>query len=142
MAKKKKWYEMSYSGTKLTVEATQIHISTLLKKYGIVDVQHTTMGSSYIIRFLYNGQGYQLNLELTGKESEQQQRQKFRAFYWYMKTRLEALEFGITTFEKEFISARLITMANGAVKTVGDIVEEQSERLTYGQSLWLPYKKD
>ena len=54
--------------------------------------------------------------------------QSMRMFYWYLKSKLEAILFGLNDVTKEFLDSVLVSLPGGRVETVSDIIIEQIKR--------------
>jgi hypothetical protein len=48
--------------------------------------------------------------------------QSMRLLYWYLKSKLEAVLFGLTDISHEFLSEALFRLPNGQATTVGDYI--------------------
>jgi hypothetical protein len=46
-----------------------------------------------------------------------------RLAWWYIKTKLEAVQFGLVTAEREFFSQIMVALPQGGTGTVGDLAE-------------------
>ena len=51
--------------------------------------------------------------------------QSMRIMYWYLKSKLESILYGLKDFSQEFLSDILVSLPNGNVETVGDIIIPQ-----------------
>ena len=49
---------------------------------------------------------------------------EWRLLWWYLKSRLEAVRFGIESMEQTFMSQVLISLPNGQQTTIGEIISE------------------
>ncbi len=47
-----------------------------------------------------------------------------RLMWWYLKVKLEAVRFGLESFEKEFLSSVLTNLPGGKVGTIGEVAVE------------------
>lgn len=58
-----------------------------------------------------------------------------RLAYWYLKTKLEAVQFGLVTAEREFLAQVMVALPDGSTGTVGDTVDDSLDR---GSGFFLP----
>lgn len=104
----------SYAHTSVGAGRTKEQIESLLKKVGAVgfrwDSELPEMRASEnacgfeqlsaMIRWHGRNLAFRLRIEYV---EERQQRQNLRALYWYLKAKIEAIEFGIVDLEQEFM---------------------------------------
>ena len=132
----------AYNGTSTTVANSQEAIRKILNKYGADGVQFSEEWKTrrIMVRFLYSVGSVQYSVLFivpipdvdmktptgrTRKESQtallqaQTHRQIWRAVHWAIKSRMEAVEFGIETFQEAFMSHFEIP---GTSSTIGDVV--------------------
>lgn len=57
--------------------------------------------------------------------NEPQPNQSMRILYWYLKSKLEAILYGMNDATKEFLSEVLISLPNGKQTTVGEHIIDQ-----------------
>lgn len=48
-----------------------------------------------------------------------------RLLWWYIKSKLEAVSYGLVSFEKEFLSQVMMSLPSGSVVTIGEVAAEQ-----------------
>jgi hypothetical protein len=60
-----------------------------------------------------------------GTLNEPQPSQSMRLLYWYVKSKLEAVMFGLTDASHEFLSHVLVSLPGGRMETVGSIIIDQ-----------------
>src|SRR5437588_2913985 len=129
----------SYGDTSVPVDRTQGQIRTLLQKHHIGGVHFGEDWGRHLIWFsffkmktmdeghevpmtvkmqvpLYPNPARWLSAPQTARD--QRQRQVWRALYHYLKSQLDAVEFGLRTFEDVFMSD--ISLQDG--KTIGEHV--------------------
>lgn len=104
----------SYANTNVSVGKTKEQIETLLQRVGAVGFQwnsglpelrdsENACGFEQItagIRWHNRDLAFRLRIEFIG---ERRKRQCLRALYWYLKAKVEAIEFGIVDLEQEFM---------------------------------------
>jgi len=104
----------SYANTTVGAGRSKEQIELLLKKVGAIGFNWVSH-----IPFKEDGEGIegleQLNAMLRWQSrkvslrlsirwvTDKQQRQNLRALYWYLKAKIEAIEFGIVDLEQEFM---------------------------------------
>ena len=131
-----------YSNTKIAPEQTKADIEKLLKEHGVKDIQWTTYQSKTTLQFiwrvtvkgvereiafcfappniqvgrrLYNPHAYR-----TEKVQMLHEPAAYRILWWYLKAKLEAVQFGLETLEKEFMSHILVSLPDGSSVTFGE----------------------
>jgi hypothetical protein len=135
----------SYQDTSVPVSRSQEGIRTLLQKHGTRAVNFSEDWGLAQLGFQFvkmkkvpsekPGETYEIplivkmsipmwkdpkyKLRATANEVAQRERQVWRALYWYIKSQLEAVEFGLRTFEDVFMSD--IQMSQDG-RTIGDFV--------------------
>lgn len=104
----------SYANTSVSAGRTKEQIEALLQKVGAVGFQwlsnlpYTLDGEriggfdqlTAAICWHDRQQAFQLRVEW---DDERRQRQNLRALYWYLKAKIEAIQFGIVDLEREFL---------------------------------------
>lgn len=127
----KKPSELPYRGTKVSIRDTISNIKELLYKYGLIGHQITEYGKSFRLVFvlLRDDKKYAFQFELIIPDNERFARQKFRAFYWHLKSRLEAVDFGLFTLQEAFMPEMLIQLSNGNVSTVKSALQSDNQKL-------------
>jgi len=146
----KKWYDKPYANTKVPVQETLSQIKGLLNKYNVIGIQETEYQNIIQIRFVLEENGEKIPFEFTitlpsnknEKSIESQQKQYMRAYYYYLKSKIEMIkDFGIKAFKNEFMAERLLKLPNGQLRTLGQVIKDQEEKLSYGENLFLPLKE-
>lgn len=105
----------SYANTSVGAGRTKEQIEALLHKVGAIGFRWDSglpYGEEFnggavgfeqlaaLIRWHGRKLAFRLRIEY---ETERQQRQNLRALYWYLKAKIEAIEFGIVDLEQEFM---------------------------------------
>ena len=137
----------AYDSTSTPVASSQEAIRRILSKYGADGVQFSEDWKQHLImvRFLYSVGPIQYSVIFkvpiaevgtetsTGRKRKGTQMEKlraqahrgiWRAVFWAIKSRMEAVEFGIETFQEAFMSHFEIP---GTDKTIGDAILPQIE---------------
>jgi hypothetical protein len=105
----------SYANTSVGAGRTKEQIESLLKKVGAIGFRWDSAlpyGKEFnggavgfeqlsaMIQWHSRKLAFRLRIEY---DTERQQRQNLRALYWYLKAKIEAIEFGIVDLEQEFM---------------------------------------
>lgn len=88
--------------TRVPVVKSRSDIEQVLTRYGADGFGFASFGNAAEIHFRYNGKHFKFRVEIP--ESEQENRQRWRALLLVIKAKLEAIESGISTFEQEFLA--------------------------------------
>ena len=129
-----------YSNTTVPMEKTKAEIEILLKAYGVKGIQWTSIGNEEDLKFLMEVtvRGVRRELAFQVKPSQVQitkrvpgrglvktedRNQEYRLLYWWIKSKLEAVYWGLSTIEKEFLSQVIVSLPNGPT-TMGDVAQE------------------
>jgi hypothetical protein len=103
MQKKKHPYE----GTQIAPEKSQVEITKLLKEFGCTGIRWTDMvGELPLLEFIYK-------IEIG-----------MRLLYWHIKSELEAVAYGLKTFEQVFLSEIIMSLPDGSTATFGEAVKD------------------
>ena len=148
MKKEKKWYEKPYAQTRKSVDESISDIKKLLNKYEIEAIQDTRFRDQINIRFILIENDKKLPFEFTIKlpsnsepKAERKQRQYIRAYYYYIKSRVELIsDFGIKSFSEEFATDRILKLPNGQIRSIGQIIKDQEGKLNNAE-LYLPFQE-
>jgi len=133
---------LPYANTKIAPEETKAEIEKLLHEHGITDIQWTTYQGETTLKFLYKVtiKGVEKEVMFAFKppiihmKKKQYSRQNYRyetitmdnapvsyrLLFWYLKAKLEAVQFGLETVEKEFMSHILVALPEGKETTLGE----------------------
>ena len=131
-----------YSDTKADPTTSEVQISKLLEEYGVSGTQWTkdfskkTVSLRFVVEAEIKGKRMNIAIELIPPLFEARRRtydqisgryekiyapnwaQSFRLLYWYLKTKLEAIAYGLTTVEKEFLSDIVHKLPDGSTQTL------------------------
>ncbi len=125
---------IAYAETPVSVETSQAQIRKLLQKFQVGAVRFTSFPSSALLEFVREEKGrsvpYRISIRpklkersrTAGKELDRAERQVWRVVYWWLKAKLEAIEFGLLEFEREMLPFMLISDSQGHTATVGDVL--------------------
>ena len=97
----------SYAATTVTPAQSREHVQDLLEKIGAVGFRWSMTVGAPAEEVLEAGLKFDervLAFRLkVAYEDEREHRQKMRALYWYLKTKVEAIIFGLVDLEEEFL---------------------------------------
>lgn len=121
----------SYSNTTVGAGRSKEQIEILLKKVGAIGfnwVSHIpfkedggeTVEGLEQLNAMLRWQGRKVSFRLAIRwVTDKQQRQNLRALYWYLKAKIEAIEFGIVDLEQEFMPYMLAPSGNTLYDELG-----------------------
>ena len=143
----------AYLKTKVHYNRTQEVISELLEKRGITEIRFSQNINQIMLEFNYPlkqqnktfkmGVRFVLDFPQSDNDKQRQQyrNQYYRALYYMLKSKFEAVEFGIREFGQEFLGDLVYQLPNGKTATIAEIISPQVEKsITEGTSevLMLP----
>lgn len=126
-----------YDRTEIDVGKSQMDIQNLLLEYGAEGIQWIIVRDglpklAFVIEANINGTSRKLGVQIDPpiirpKNSPQgiNYQQSMRLLYWYVKSKLEAVAYGVKTFEKEFMDDLIYTLPDGRNVKVSDIILKQ-----------------
>ena len=124
----------AYKSTQVNWAKSQASIAKLLTSQGIQDVRFTFLQTqnSLICEFNYPTKienkdvniGVRIILPIP-KDDEKAKNQIHRALFYYLKTKFEALNFGLVEFMQEFMPHLLIKELSGRQRTLYQIISPQ-----------------
>lgn len=128
---KKKPKELPYYATKISVRDTITKIKDLLIKYNLLGTQITEFGKTFRLVFALerSDKKYAFQFNIIIPDDPKFARQKFRAFYWHLKSRLEAVDFGLFTLQEVFMPELLVQLPDGLITTVKDALQANNQKL-------------
>ena len=114
----------AYKTTQVHWGKSQANICKLLSRHGVQDVRFTLLESqgSIICEFNYLGEidghnttfGVRVQVPIpSGRDAERLKNQAHRALFYYLKSKFEALSFGLVEFVKEFLPYLVIPTKTG-----------------------------
>ncbi len=94
----------SYINTPVAPGKTKDDIETLLQRVGAVGFRWSTFQGRDTLEAGLEWQERNVAFRLTvDYEDERQRKQRLRALYWYLKAKIEAIQFGLVDLEREFL---------------------------------------
>ncbi len=135
--------KLSYYRTTVPIYKSQNEIKKVLQKFGLQGERFTIYKGIGVIEFVLLKEGKEMafRFKFDLPEKEIHQRQVYRTLFHYLKNRFMAVEFGITTVEKEFLQELVLKLPDGRDITVKELVEDQLSQLEFKSTLQLPFKK-
>lgn len=129
----KDYKKLNYYRTTVPIYKTQNEIKTVLEKFNLQGTRFTEYKNVGIIEFilLKDNKEIAFRFKYDLPEKESLRLQVYRALFYYLKNRFLAVEFGITTVEKEFLQEIIIKLPNGNTTTVKELVEDKVMKLQY-----------
>ena len=124
--------DLPYYTTKVSIRDTITHIKDLLGKYNLLGTQITEYGKTFRLVFALEKENkkYAFQFEVNIPNDSRFARQKFRAFYWHLKSRLEAVDFGLFTLQDIFMPELLVQLPDGAITTVKKALQSNQKLLS------------
>lgn len=131
--------EAPYKTTTVPWERTKGQIEKLLNDYGVEGTQWTNYKGKEDLKFIVNAEVQGVYRELMiqveppqmfirkrvprqGMVKMENKNQAYRLLYYWIKSKLEAVMWGLSTIEKEFLSQVTVALPDGTT-TVGAIME-------------------
>jgi hypothetical protein len=132
-----------YASSQTDPEQTQMNINKLLRGYGVSGLQWTTLFDqnkvelSFLVEAEINGVKKEIGINVTppvfaaprrtwNSKSGRYEKvyapnwaQSFRLLYWWLKAKLEAVAYGLTSVEQEFLSQVIVSLPTGQQTTIG-----------------------
>lgn len=132
-----------YASSKADPDRTQMEINKLLQSYGISGMQWTTdfknakVSLAFTVETEFEGVRKLVGIKFEPKAFAVKRKtwnqrgyyetvwaanwgQTFRMLYWQLKAKLEAVAYGLTSVEKEFLSQVMVSLPSGETTTIGE----------------------
>ena len=137
-----------YQGTESDPDKTRMQIDKLLRDFGVSGVQWTTdydhnrVGLAFMVETEIRGVKKQIGIKIEPPVFVAQRKtwnprmgkyervyapnwaQSFRLLFWWLKAKLEAVAYGLTSVEQEFLSQVVVKLPSGQQTTVGAALVE------------------
>lgn len=146
---KEQYSKLPYKGTAINRGKTYGEVIGLLEQHGIKDYQFTKFQGTDVLAFplkikrrdvevgfmvkltvprlmypISVGKGYNKKKTITYLENE-----SWRIFWWHLKSKLEAIEFGISDEVKEFMYNIAHALPDGREISLGEMITENLQQL-------------
>ena len=136
----------SYNDTSVTIEKTQSQIGAMLERHDALGYQFTSdfAASQFQLRFQLEVEvdntrlKVMVQLSIPRGEDAQEQRANMRALLNFLKSQLEAIEFGIVKAADVFLPYIEVSLPSGATGTVKDAFQPSMRGIASGGLLQLP----
>ncbi|KKL96005.1 hypothetical protein LCGC14_1848800 [marine sediment metagenome] len=94
----------SYANTAVPSHRSKEQVEELLKKVGAVGFRWSSFGGQETLEAGLEWNDGKIAFRLVvNYEDDRQRKQKLRALYWYLKAKVEAIQFGLVDLEQEFL---------------------------------------
>jgi hypothetical protein len=136
-----------YGSTKVDPDKTKGQITKLLRDYGCEAIQWTedfrinSIELKFIVETEIQGVKKQIAIHVIPPIIYQSRRrwnpkgfyekvnapnfaQSMRLLYWWLKSKLEAVAYGLSSVEKEFLSQVMVSLPDGSSTTVGETMSK------------------
>ena len=135
-----------YIDTTVPYERTKAEIEILLRSYGVKGIRWTSLeGQDDVLEFIIEAevQGVKKQLGIAVKPphiyikkrlpgrgivNTENVNQEYRLLFHWIKSKIEAVVWGLSTIEKEFLSEVTLRLPNGQMSTVGEVVIDLMSR--------------
>jgi hypothetical protein len=129
-----------YADTEVPYERTKAEIEILLKSYGVKGIRWTSLeGQDDVLEFIIEAtlQGVKKQLGIAvkpphifiqkklprqGLVQTENINQEYRLLFYWIKSKIEAVVWGMSTVEREFLSEILLKLPDGSQSNVGAVV--------------------
>jgi hypothetical protein len=115
-----------YAGTTVPVGRTQQQIEVLIQNHGAVkshffkDFEAKELVFAWERKVLVDGRPMIQPLMHRLSFEDLKEVQAYRALFWHLKHKFEAVEFGIVTFEEEFLPYFVVKLPDGVNGTIAE----------------------
>ena len=138
--------KIPYADTKISSEQTKAEIERMLKQNNIKNMQWTSLEGDDTLKFMQEVEVKGVKRRLifqvrppkifTKKRSYNIKAQRYekitvpleatawRLVFWYLKNKLDAVKYGLSTLEQELMPQILTSLPDGSETTVGQIIEK------------------
>lgn len=142
--------DIPYAGTKISAAKTKMDIELMLKEFGIVAMRWTDTPDSikgfelplleFIVKTEINGVEKEIGFKIQPPLLKARKRvngkygnvvttsvpeQSMRLLFWYLKSRLEAVKFGLEEIQDAMLSKVMVNLPDGTISTVAETIKTQ-----------------
>ncbi len=94
----------SYANTAVPSHRSKEQVEELLRRVGAMGFRWSSFGSRETLEAGLEWDGGRMAFRLqVDYEDDREHKQKLRALYWYLKAKVEAIQFGLVDLEQEFL---------------------------------------
>jgi hypothetical protein len=130
---------VAYRSTAVPVSRTQEVIRKLFQRYSVLGCQFTDNFETgeIVLRFVrrVNDIPRTVQIKLSAEGNE---RQAYRQLYYWIKSQLEAVDFGLLKFESAFLAHFEWMLEDGTMVTIGELVAPRLAEQGHGRLLAAP----
>jgi len=144
--------KIPYSGTVKDPETSMADIGKMLRQFGINDFQWTTLWSKEDVRLKFiveTRDGRVVPIQIVPPPLKLKKRiydealgrtvikevpswpQALRLLHWYLKAKLQAVAYGLRTFNEEFLADTLVRSPTGEEVTIAEVIIPRLEAKGY-----------
>ena len=143
--------KIPYLDTEITAAQSRIDIENLLNEFGIKDTRWTHLEGDTVLEFIWHFEekgvkksvAFKLKppvIQVRGKAKREiiggkvrwtgplvwkrAENAEWRLMWWWLKSKLEAVRYGLETMEQALMSQVMVPLPNGRVTTIGEILSE------------------
>jgi len=126
------YWKLPYYNTQVPIYRTQDKLKIFLQKFNLTGTRFTEYKNVGIIEFILLKDGKELMFRFKYDLPEERYRpQIYRGLFHYLKNRFIAIEFGITSVEKEFLQELVLKLPDGTDSTIKEIMQDKIMNLEY-----------
>jgi molecular chaperone DnaK (HSP70) len=134
-----------YSNTKVPFEKTKAKLEKLLKSYGVRKIVWASDDNEEVLMFevLAHVKGIERGITIQIKPPHivldkrqygrmvhtENKNQEWRLVFHWVKSKIEAVMWGLSTIEREFLSEVSLKLPDGSVTTIGERIQEIYETI-------------
>lgn len=128
----------AYEDTNVPKARSQEQIEKMLRKFGVQAVRFTSFPSYATLEFVRKEKDGRLSpyrivvkpkvqsyARYPDKELDRAERQVWRVAYWWLKSKIEAIDFGLVEFQEDFLPYLMVTNSQGRSDTAGRMITER-----------------
>lgn len=129
-----------YKNTSVPYEKTMTAINKLFTDYGVAGKQWTEYHGEEVLEFAVEVTVKNVKKEIHirvkppeipitkrrrgyGITHERNKNQEYRMMYYWLKSKLEAVAWGLATIEQEFLSQVMMALPDGTQQSVGEVIK-------------------
>ena len=128
---------MPYEDSKVPIEKSQRDIKSLLARFDVQATRFTSFPAYTMLEFVRGVEtGSRVTYRITIQPKldkvgasvtmwDRAERQVWRVVYWWLKAKIEAIEFGLVEFEQDFLPYMLLADSDGQSRSVAELLFER-----------------
>lgn len=127
----------AYEDTEVAAAKSKEKIEALLKKHDVVAIRFTSYPAFAELAFVHKKENALIPYRVIvtpklkklsrsiDEELNRAERQVWRVAYWWLKSKFEAVDFGLVEFEQELLPYMLVSDNKGKSRTVAEVLFER-----------------